>query len=407
MSQDLPRNLLQNGRFLECILWVIFFFILFIFAYIRIRYPFWSLQPVFHTYDVLRRWTREPGAISTKWQSTKFWNPARVKTQSFLDLDNDDMARLLNLLQCYYVSSERVTFTIDDALLRLLCSHHVSAPCWVSFHQPLALVDKLDGGMIAYPVRMVTAFGDPQMTSLFYWEFIVGTSDDLTMRSLIQTHEANQRRYSPEILASLFRKDVALSEGIVPLVSFTVTHFELVKSRIQRPPLMPHCTVTKVQPDVLIDLLFDLTQSPFDLLLFPDWTAWQARIEHKHWFVYSLQNVNTQDILALYVFRDSRLVYEDGGSVLECMATMSFLTPAQDKLFFAGWLHALYDILQFYGGGGDTLGLAIPNLGHNAKLIQSWTWKYQPISTYEAAFYLYNYVVPEMPLAPDKCWIVL
>ena len=80
------------------------------------------------------------------------------------------------------------------------------------------------------------------------------------------------------------------------------------------------------------------------------------------------------------------------------------LTSAKDKTFFAGWLHALHDILIV----APTTGfISIPNMGHNDSIIDNLKWKYKPYSTHDAAYYLYNYVCPGMTLQPQRCWISL
>ena len=128
---------------------------------------------------------------------------------------------------------------------------------------------------------------------------------------MIQTHAANQRCDYPDIPISIFRKDVDLSEGIVPLVQFTVIQFDLITSRIKRPPLPPHCTVTKIRSEnvhVFMDVLYDMTKElSFDIFILPEVTTLEARIEGNQWFVYTMQCRDT--ILAIYMFRDTNRVH--------------------------------------------------------------------------------------------------
>jgi hypothetical protein len=403
---------------MEYVIVVIFFTVLIIAAWIRIRHPFWSIQPVFHTYDLWRYWVTQPGVItSVPVPPNKFLNLLRVKTRNFLDASDDELAAILDVLQCHFLPSDGVTYTIQAQDLQTLCSHHSSGPCWVSmymtdhFHLDQTTVTNrpdVAGVLIAYPVRL-TLRSQSSFQTVYYWDYIVMHreigKDVGTIRSLIQTHQNNQSlKKEDEVVVSIFRKDVDLSEGIVPLVQFTVSHFELVKDRIQRPPLAAPCTVVQLPMHDLLDFLFELTTTNkmFDATLFPDLTAMEARIASKLWHVYALKSKNV--ILAVYIFRKTHTVYEDdgGGGLLELVVSVSL---TEDKnLFFAGWLHALYDLLQSDGNWGR---LSISNLAHNQKLLETYTWKYKSLSTHEAAYYLYNYVCPGMPLAPDQCWIAL
>jgi hypothetical protein len=418
--------------YVESLFLVTFFLVLFIAAWIRIRHPFWSLQPVFHNYDVWRYCVTQPSVISTVAVTTKFINYNKVKTRNYLEASDLDV--ILDVIQCHFLPSDRVTYTLTAEHLRTLCSHHSSGPCWVSTYStdhyrlladvpsapatapapaPATVINEPDvaGVLIAYPVRMVV--GSASFVPIFFWDFIVmhrDTGKDVnTIRTLIQTHEANQRRLTDDIPASLFRKDVELSEGIVPLVQFTVSKFEVIKERIKRPPLLQTCTVTKVRTETmhgLLDFLYTMTttSSRFNLCLFPDLTALEARIERNEWQVYTLQ-ASATSILAAYFFRDTHTVHEDNGGQMECIVSVAL--TEDPNLFFAAWLHALYDLLQTESDDKAAVTLTMGNLGHNATLVEKYTWKYKPLSTHQSAYYVYNYVCPGMPLAPDRCWIAL
>ena len=56
-----------------------------IFAYIKLRYPFWNLQPVYHTYDFWRMIYREPFFIYKKAISTKFVDLNSINTVIYED----------------------------------------------------------------------------------------------------------------------------------------------------------------------------------------------------------------------------------------------------------------------------------------------------------------------------------
>lgn len=411
---------------LEYAFLISFFSILFIAAWIRIRHPFWSIQPVFHTYDIWRYWIIHPSVISTMpVPHNKFLNRVKVKTRDFLDASDNEFANVLDVIQCHYLPSDQVTFTLSAKNLQTLCTNHSSGPCWMSmymtdhFHvkedSTVVNVPEVAGVLIAYPVRMFLrcAIQSLSFQPIYYWDFIVmhrETGLDVgTIRTLLQSHEANQRQSTPNIPSSIFRKEVELSQGIVPLVKFTLSQFELIKERIQRPPLSHAVQCTKVRTETmngLFDFLFELSTQKdlFDVCLFPDLTALEARIQANEWHIYTLQS--RDHILAVYVFRNTHIMYEEGGELLECMVSVSFIQDEdQQKWFFAGWLHALYDLLQLKESSKSRL--SITNLGHNDQLLKTYTWKYKSFNTHDAAYYFYNYVCPGMPLSPDRCWIAL
>jgi hypothetical protein len=384
---------------IEYVFVVTFFVVLGVAAFVRIRYPFWSVQPVFHTYDVWRYWCgATPYVIQTTAVSspTKFLNHALVKTQAFVDATDKDRAQILDLVQCHSLSSDCVSYTLTETDLAVHCGSHLSASCLVS-----TLLDA-EGVLVAYPVRFALS---GVQTTLFYWDHVVlhrQKNPDLT-RTLIQTHEANQRRLYPEIPSSLFRKNVDMSEGIVPLIKFTVSLFSLKQSNVKKPPLAPHCTVTRIGVDkmyIFMDFLFELSTQQGRACLFPEMPAAQARIEANQWLVFAMQSQG--QVLAMYAFKDTKMAFEEGGG--NCLELMASRSAVDDKkAFFAGWLHALHDILAIRPEFGT---LSVSNLGHNSTLVDTWKWKYAPVSTHESAFFLYNLVCS--PVAPEQCvWISL
>jgi hypothetical protein len=388
---------------IEYIFLTSFFLVLGLAAYIRIRHPFWSLQPVFHTYDFWRYWVMQPYVIESSLgrHPNKFLKLDLVSTKEFLDASDEERAAVLDLIQCKYVSSEQMTYMILDKDLHVQCTHTISAPGLVSL---LKGGGGVDGCMISYPVRFCHR-GHPMQT-LFYWEYVV-VRQELDARILIQTHEYNQRLKHPDIPASLFRKDVNLSEGIVPVVQFQVSKFELTKS-VGKPPLAPACTVTRIRAEtmhVIMDFLYDMTTKPsfFKLCIFPEMPGLQARIESNQWFFYTMQM--RDQLLAVYALKDSKIMYEDAAaaaarSEIELVASLG--RDTDDKTLFAGFLHALHDLMSIRPELGF---ITIPHMSHNHKIVETWKWKYGPCSTHNAALYLYNFVCPEC--TPDDAWIII
>ena len=90
----------------------IFIFIFFLWfipiVYIKIRYPFWSHQPIFHSYDILKYWTKTPYIIQNgNPLKTKYLN-TNVKTEVFLDLSDTDVSDAVQFIQNHNVESDKV-----------------------------------------------------------------------------------------------------------------------------------------------------------------------------------------------------------------------------------------------------------------------------------------------------------
>jgi len=443
----------------EYIYLVVIFIIVGLFAYIKINYPFWNVQPVFHTYDFWRYYTQNPFLIQHGFPiKTKFCDINKIRTFPYSELTLEQRDQFVDLLQCHYISSERIMMTATtDTIHPYMTGHNNSA--YISFYNEpqYTVVDASSGTIIQTPETMpglspelsrsptpncyisiqpitkpIGCISSRPVRLFLYKKYVENTEAKYTMneipayffdhicvhrdhrdkkysRNLIQTHEYYQRIKNPEILVSLFKKEEDLCQGIVPLTEFKTYTFYLRNVKIPRLP--KHFVVVRIFKEnlgILTDFLYEISHPPTSTPLFsacaiPDIGSLTALINQNQLFVYALRRENI--IFGIYFLKDTKIEYEDveGGKLLECVASISN-TESQGKangLFFAGFLHALRGIMDLK----QTLYKMIlfDDTGHNGRILEKWRWKYTPIFQNRAAYYIYNMVVPNMPLARDQC----
>lgn len=428
-----------------------------LFVYIRIQWPFWSIQPVFHTYDIWRYCTRRPFQIQYgNALKTKYTDFNHVITIPFSDISTKRLERLIDIIQCHYIPSDRVLTFLDTSTMTAYLTGH-NSPAYVSFyceakpeivytfeHSERAAVYDVSGGpemeengvknddvavakvqttinelgcMTARPARLylwnalATEFAKH---TVYYWDHLCIHRDHASkpwLRNLIQTHEYSQRLKSPDIPISLFRKEQRLCDGVVPLVKFNYSTFYLYP--VRAPPLPPQTTVTRIDKTTvgnLSDYLYLIlhTSTPsFTVCAFPEFGSITGLIQQGLLYVYVLKRAD--QVYALYFLKNAKTNFEDveNGNVLECVATFSNipLSPTSNKLFFAGFLHALKDILSLETPVYRLITFA--DLTHTGRILETWCWKYAPIFENPAAYYLYNMVVPKMPVTKEQCFLLL
>jgi len=399
---------------------------------------------VFHTYDVWRYWTRRPfqiqygGALKTKY--TDF---DHVVTVPFADLSEDHLGHMVDLLQCHYISSERILTLIDASTIRALLTGH-SHPAYVSFYcEPhyeivydgsggtLTKQEDISGGKIkpiikeigcmsARPIRLFLWNDYDQFAkhSVYFWDHICIHRDHVSKpwtKHLIQTHEYMQRLKSPDIAVSMFRKEQTLCEGVVPLVKFNIYTFYLHPVKV--PPLPTHVTVTRIMNKdigILSDFLYGLTNTAhplFTLCAFPELGSIEGLLKDCVWYVYVIRRKD--QIYGMYFLKNASTNFEDvdQGNLLEYVASVSTLSIMRGQgrdLFFAGFLHALHDIMSLRGKGDLVYRMiSFTDIAHTGRLLDTWRWKYSPVFENPAAYYIYNMVVPKMPMAKETCMILL
>ena len=96
-----------------------------IYAYIKIKYPFWNNQPVLHSYDYWRFLYQIPFIIY-KYRpiKTKFYKSNNIKTIPYLEISEEQKKEVLYLLQSNYISNDRILLTIEDKDLDVFIKGH-------------------------------------------------------------------------------------------------------------------------------------------------------------------------------------------------------------------------------------------------------------------------------------------
>jgi len=118
----------------EYIYIIIIFLIIGIFAFIKIQYPFWSAQPVFHSYDFWRRLSFTFFYIQNGFPvKTKFCDPKRCLTIPYAEMNDESIKKTVDLIQCYYIPSDRVIAMMDISGLNAMMTGY-SNPSYVTFY---------------------------------------------------------------------------------------------------------------------------------------------------------------------------------------------------------------------------------------------------------------------------------
>ena len=398
--------------------------------YVRIRYPFWSTQPVFHTYDIFRYLARTPYEIHQSVYSKMHKLDPNIQTIPFLDMTNNKKIELVQFIQDHLVESDNVLTLMDqDNLHNILTGQFY--PSYVSFYENTKYsIVKGDNGEVGIKntpqiigcmtSRGINMFildksGVLHEKNGYFWDNICVhreyTQENIG-RKLIQAHDIHQRTNTQPISISLFKKEIDLCEGVIPLVEYPVHTFTL--SKIKRPPLPAPYSVsrmynTSVEP--FYNLLYMISHSDTArntaFIAFPEISVLDNMIQNNILFVYGLSyGIN---IKCVYVFKNPQLCYDNikDGHILECITTITE-EYVQDKtlngLIFAGFLHALQHIQKSFSNKYKII--TFHNLGQNQTIIERWKWKYTPLSKNMAAYYLYNGVIPGMPIDKSNCIII-
>jgi hypothetical protein len=353
---------------------------------------------------------------------TKFCDFTAVRTLEFTDATKDDLDSMANILQCYYLDTDRILHTIQSADIVALHSGQLQTS-FVSFyleqkHQLMLSNNMLDVESKLQPIACISARSaaltlfnqEKNQTNPIYFVDLLSVhreKDRKTIsRKLLQTHEYNQRIQNPTISISLLKKEIELFDGVRPLTTYATMTFYL--RNIHFPPLPPHhevLQITEENLDIVIDYLHLLenttNQNLFHISVIPNIGNIVSQIKQKLLFIYCLRS--RQTALGIYFLKDAKMRYEDiDGNSLQLTCSISNTTSTQ--LFYLGFLHGLKQLIHKYP---DFNMILMEDIGDNTAILHHWREKHTPVFINKTAYYLFNYIMPGSPIAREKCLILL
>ena len=413
---------------IQYILAVLILCILVLFAYIKLKYPFWNNQAVFHTYDFYRYFCSNPYIVYQVPTKTKFLDLSQIRTYNYLDTTDYEQKEFANLLQCYYIPTERIThnITMDDLFTYL--SGHVE-PCYLSlyhpksFHvidsslnQPNIQVTQTNNALGCISSRPLTLLYKSTLNEFHYEKLSIYFIDYLCVhrqekqqnlnRKLLQTHEYNQRLMNPNIKVSLIKKEMDLFDGVVPLVTYYTHTYRLNKIRLVDLP--DHYYIEEIKETnlhLLSEFFIHTSENTnktayFDVILFNDISNILALIKQKMLYIYCLKRKD--NIHAFYFFKNMRTYYEDvEGNTIQLLS--SIMNCSSHELFYNGFMNSLSTLLKL---NKDVQMMLFDEIAHNSVLLQQWSQQNKPIFSNQNAYYLMNFIYPCSPMLKERCFIL-
>jgi len=418
---------------IEYILITITLTFLLFYAYIKLKYPFWNNQPVFHPYDYWRFFYQTPFFIyKHRPLKTKFCEFNQIRTYPFLETSSQQRKDICYLLHSNYILNDRILFTLVENDLEAQYTGH-NEPTFLSiYNEKKYEFSKIDasfatqydeiieslkpvGCVLSRPLHFYyrESYQQNVYTELpIYYVDIICANRELDQkklnRQLLQTHEYNQRIKNPVILCSLIKKEIDLFEGVIPLIEYPTYVFYLRNLRFL--PLPDHFYITHItveQADILTDFIYEQTRLDlvrtkkyFDILAISDMGNLIALIKQRLLYAYCLRN--GEHIYGFYFMKDAKMQYEDiDGETLQVVGSMMNCDSA--SLFYRGFLHSLHNIVKKQT---KYKMLLFEGISDNVVLLEYWRQQNTPVFTNNTAYYTFNLIYPNSPLNPERCLVL-
>ena len=387
---------------LEYLSYILFFgtiLVLIVYIYIRLKFGFWAIQPVFHIYDI-GYLIKPPGIINdTLPEKNKYTNFKNIETILFKDATPLQKQRFVNLLKAHYLQNKDNTFSpksenvipyLEGHNDKTFVSFYTEDNHMVSFKKGTTITDdKVVGVMTTRPVHIVINNGSKDAKfDAYYVDYLC--VDTLHRKKgiapqLIQTHHYNQRVMNKNIVVSLFKREDELT-GIVPLTIYSSYGFH-VTTWTKPNDLSGEYKLLEINPQnfhFLLDFMREQERT-FDIVICVDVGNMIELIKTKNIFVYVI--LSDEKIICVYFFRKTCIQIEKGMEVLCCFAS---ICNCDHNVFIQGFKVSFWKIAaeNFFGFA------AIENISHNNIIIDNIILKTKPLIISPTAYFFYNFAYP-------------
>jgi len=397
---------------LENISYILFFGLLIIFiiyTYIRVKFGFWAIQPVFHIYD-LSYMINPPGIINHDLpKKNKYTNFKNIETIMYNEVTDLQKKRMTNFIKLNYLRNKDNVYTPKDENVSPYFKSH-NDKSFVSFYTEdnymenfkkgnTVIDNRLIGIITSRPVHIQINNGDEDaIFNAYYVDYLCVDKCKRKKgiaQQLIQTHHYNQSHLNKNIVVSLFKREEELT-GIIPLCVYTTYGFP-VTTWTKPSKLNANYTLLEINAQN-IRFLFDFIKSSnhkFDIIINTEITNIIELINTKNIFIYVV--MVDDEIICSYFFRKSCVHIEKNLEVLSCFASIN---NCDDNIFIQGFKISFWKIAaeNYFGFA------AIEDISHNNIIINNLTLKTNPSIKSPTAYFFYNFAYNTFK--PNKALII-
>ena len=403
-------NLLAPTPSWLLIYFILFLLILYIFirTYIKIKYKFWYLQPVYHVYDIFN-WLTPNGIIEPNIPKlNKYTNLINIKTYEITEINEVLLDRSCNFINSYYVQSPNAAYNPQKYNIVEYLKHSNQKSYITLYNEPKLIFEQNKGpngvpNSIMHDDIISIITGRPlHITLRKKPTFEIYYVDNLCVHPLyrkkgiapemIQTHCYNMRNKNKNIQTCLFKREGNLNM-IVPLVAYNTYLFNI--TNINNIVLNNNnnnnnnnvIEITTNQLFLFNDFIsLQKKDNRFECIIMPDISNIINLLKSQNIFIYGA--IDKGELMAVYIFRRPNLFY-DKKEAVECFLTLYNKKLCDVQIFINRFVVSLHKLKQKINNSY----LLIEELCDNHIIIDHFINNKNIILDFTSptAFFLYNY----------------
>jgi GNAT superfamily N-acetyltransferase len=368
-------------------------------GYIRVKFGFWALQPVFHVYN-LTYFIWPPGIINHDLPETnKFTNFKNIETIVYSELSDLKINKFVNFVKIHYLQNKENTYSPKKKNIIPYFNSHNSKSFFSFYTEDTLFHDLKKGTMIEDKKLLGIITGRPvhitinSKNNTNNGKFDAYCVDYLCVdksyrkkgiaQQLIQTHHYNQSHINKNVVVSLFKREDELT-GIVPLCVYSTYGFH-VKKWTKPVDLHSMYTILEISEQNFYFLLdfIKINNKNFDIIINSDISNIIELIKTKNIFIYVI--LINDEIISAYFYRKSCTFIEKGLEVLSCFASIN--NCDSEEIFISGFKISFWKTAE-----KNKFGFAaIENISHNNIIINNLLLKTNPLIISPTAYFFYNF----------------
>ena len=382
-------------------------------AYIKIKYRFWSKQPVFHYYNIWY-WLSPPGVIEYTFPKiNEYVNNINIKMKSIGVLDKDEKTRIVSFIKENYLRTKSamylpknkhvMTYFENSKHNSYICIYNKSALVdsnkYIS-QQKYITEDETLGLITARPLN-VTLKNKP-VFSIYYIDNLCVHANHRKKGiapKLIQTLYHNISRENPKINKYLFKREGEMT-AIVPLTTFTTKGYFIKDIPVSNLPhsMYRSIEITNANIQLAVEFIYQQTKT-YECVIVPDLPNLMTLVKSNQLYLSGI--MDGDKLVALYVFRDPALQYnidsqKNSPNTIECISTL--IDKSYECLLSSGFYISLCNCRKKY----KSRYVLIENTSCNNHILSYITAT--PFVVSPTAFFFYNYGI--RPMQSDKVFLI-
>lgn len=394
------------------ILGIIISLILLFFVYVRLKYKFWALQPVFHFYDVYY-WFINVGIIRKELpEKNRYINTKQIKTKEFENIDELTKKEIVMLVQLNYLRNGENKYNPRLKNIMPYFVGHNAKTFWSYFTETELLIDnktgktieenKIIGVITSRPLHVkINSNRIDSEFDVYYVDYLCVNKNWRKKNiapQLIQTHEYNQSHNNKKICVSLFKREEELT-GIIPLTVYKTYCFSMKNWSM---PEQLEARITMLTGDkqnmyYLYNFINEQKKN-WDIIIYPEISNIMELVATKNLFIKLL--VINGNIEAAYIFRKTCIYIEKEKEVISCIGSIKGEILSRED-FIKGFKLSLWSIIKDHN---NLKYLTIEDISDNTCILNNICIKTHPLVISPMAYFFYNFAYS--PFKSEKCLII-